>query len=171
MYLAVQLLLVSYGKNSRGREPAKTRPEVPRGLPLPRVGGRGVLHESFLSHHQAFAPQSSTVEVPINADGVVAIKGGLCVRIIDEKAHIAEHHPTEPWRTRSLVAVPVGAWARALVDECFVAGEARWTRELIVNAGLFTAAPPESVFLGEPSQLIDARGGRPTGGGDVITGR
>ena len=171
MYLAVQLLLVSYGKNGRGREPAKVRPEVPRGLLLPRLDGRGVLHESFLSHHQGFAPQSSLVEVPINADGVVAIKGGLCVRVIDDKAQIAEHHPAEPLRTRSLVSVPIGAWARALVDECFVAGEARWTRELIVNAGLFTTAPAEGIFLGEPSQLIDARGGQPSGGDGMLSGR
>jgi hypothetical protein len=154
MYLAVQLLLVSYGKAGRGRGPAVP---VPHALPLPPLDGRGVLHECFLSHQRGFEPQSSVVEVPINPAGVVAIKGDLCIRIVGDHAQIAPHVPAEPWRSSPLVVIAAGTWARVLVDEFFVAGEHRWSRELIVNAGMFSAAPPPDVFLGTPGQVVDAR--------------
>ena len=152
-YIAIQLLTVRYEKQHRGGAGARARAELPRGLPLPVIAGRGVLHECTLN--PVGEPRTRHEELPERADGGTIVQGRYLARVTDGGLALHRYSGTDPWQGGIILESDLDQWVRLITNSGSPTG--RWFEEVTINLGRFAEPPDGEVFLGEPSRLADHR--------------
>ena len=154
-YLAIQVIKIQYTDDQRGRVEAEKRERI-RALPLATIAGAGVLHECRIDAWERFEPKTSTSAVPLR-DGAVVIEGAVVVRVEDTALTFVVDAGAEDWRAKPIFTTAADQWGRVIWNAKHATHDAKWLIEFVVNAGLFSAAPPNRVFLGAPTSERDLR--------------
>ncbi len=154
-FLAIQLVEIRHGKQHRGAAGAQLRATLPRALPLPIVGERGVLHRCSMSAWDGFAPTSAADEPPVR-DASVVLRHAWRIELHADRLTLHSHAHARVG-SPALLVVPHGRWARLRCNSRERGFEDSWYAELTLNFGGFPAQPGQDVFLGEPDSVLDLR--------------
>ncbi|MCE9575164.1 MAG: hypothetical protein K8W52_18575 [Deltaproteobacteria bacterium] len=162
--IVAQVVVIAYGKATRGAPGATTRNRLELGRTLPDavLDGEGdCVHHVTMSERRGFAPREQvTALVPRPTDGLVELVPPFTVGRAGDALEIGHENlagATPDEQILLPLVVPRGQWMRLLRHRTMRTHDARWFEDEAINLGRFARRPHPSVFAGPPPRLVDLR--------------